>query len=160
MKTLLFAAVALVSVTLGLAACGEAAEAPDAEEEAGIPGMTVTNGRMVLAPVEGNPAAVYFDLAYDGDRSFAVRRADVEGAESAMLHEYGEYDFKVQMMEALPIVLNKGDEVAFEPGGRHVMAMNPSPDLKPGGTTEVTLTVSGGDTHSFPVEIRAAGEER
>ena len=160
MKSSFFAAVAMVSGTLALAACGGQADAPEAEAEAGIPGLTITNGRMVLAPVEGNPAAVYFDLAYDGDKNVALRGADVEGSASAMMHEYGEYDFKVQMMEMTPIVLQKGDEVAFEPGGRHVMAMEPSSDLKPGGTTEVTLTIAGGKTHSFPVEIRAAGDER
>ena len=40
------------------------------------------------------------------------------------------------------------------------MAMNVSPDLEPGDTTEVTLTVSGGDKFSFPAEVRAAGEDR
>jgi hypothetical protein len=40
------------------------------------------------------------------------------------------------------------------------MAMDVSPDLKPGGTTEATVIVSGGGRQSFPVEIRAAGDER
>lgn len=160
MKNSIFAACALGVAALGLAACGETAEAPAAEEESGIPGMTVSNARLVLAPVAGNPAAVYFDLAYDGDKSLAIRKADVEGSDGTMIHEYGEFDFKVQMMEALPIVVNKGDTLEFKPGEKHVMAMKPSADLKPGGTTDVTLTVAGGKTMTFPAEIRAAGEER
>ena len=56
--------------------------------------------------------------------------------------------------------LKKGDKVEFKPGDLHVMAMGVSPDLQPGGTTEVTLTVSGGNKHTFDAEIRAAGEER
>ena len=83
----------------------------------------VENGRLVLAPVAGNPAAVYFDLTYDGERALTIRRADVAGAESAMLHDYGEYDGKVQMLEALPIGITKGDKIKFEPGNKHVMAV-------------------------------------
>jgi periplasmic copper chaperone A len=122
--------------------------------------MTVSNARMVLAPVEGNPAAVYFDLEYQGDRNVALNRGSVEGAESATFHDYGEYDAQMQMMDMLPLPLNKGDKVSFEPGGKHLMAMGVSPELQPGGTAQVTITVSGGKSETFAAEIRAAGDER
>lgn len=153
-------AAALAFGTLGLAACGETAEQPAAEAPEGVAGMTVTDARLVLPAVAGNPAAVYFELAYDGDRSFALSRVDVEGAESAEFHEYGEWSGKMQMMPMLPLPVKKGDKVSFAPGGKHVMAMKLSPEVKEGGTVEVTLTVSGGDKHSFPAEVRAAGSER
>jgi periplasmic copper chaperone A len=154
-----FMALALAGAALSLAACGETpAEAPGAE--AGIPGMKISNALMVLAPVAGNPAAVYFDLAYDGDRTVALNRGEVKGAKSATFHDYGEYDFKVQMMEMLPVPLKKGDTLEFKPGGKHLMAIDVDPSLKAGGTTEATIIVSGGKRHSFPVEIRAAGDER
>ena len=153
-------AVAVIGATLGLAACGESPEQPAAEQTAGIPGMKISNARMVLAPVPGNPAAVYFDLDYEGDRNVALNRAEVKGAKSAMFHDYGEYDSKVQMMEMLPVPLKKGTKLEFKPGAKHLMAMDVSPDLKPGGTTEATVIVSGGARQTFPVEIRAAGDER
>lgn len=152
-------ALALAGAALPLAGCGETpAEAPAAD--AGIAGMKITNARMVLPPVAGNPAAVYFDLEYQGDRNVALNRAAVKGTKSAMFHDYGEYDFKVQMMDMLPLPLKKGDRLKFEPGGKHIMAMEPDASLKPGGTTEATITVSGGKSQTFPVEIRAAGDER
>lgn len=145
---------------IALAACGET-EAPAPAAEAGtVPGMTISNARMVLAPVAGNPAAVYFDLSYEGEKGLTIRKAEVAEAGSAMMHDYGEYDFKVQMMEALPVAITKGTTVAFEPGGLHVMAMEPSPELKPGDRAKVTLTMSGGTTHTFEAVVRAAGEER
>nr|WP_237451828.1 copper chaperone PCu(A)C [Qipengyuania oceanensis] len=141
-----------------LTGCGDA-PAPQAEvDTTGIDGLAITDGKMVLNAVEGNPAAVYFQLAYEGDRGLAIRSASVEGAQSAMIHEYGDNQGKREMMEALPITLSKGTELAFEPGSRHVMAMGVSPDLKPGGTTDVTLTVSSGKSATFPVDIVAAGE--
>jgi copper(I)-binding protein len=154
------AAAALALAGIGLASCGGNAEKPAAEPVKGIPGMTVTNPRMVLAPVAGNPAAVYFDLAYDGDDNLALSRVSVKGAKSATFHDYGEWNGKTQMMDMLPLPIKKGDKVSFAPGGKHVMAMDVSPDLKPGGTTEVTITVSGGATQTFAAPIKAAGDER
>lgn len=151
---------AMLAASLGLAACGGEAEAPPEAIEGVIPGMSVENARMVLAPVSGNPAAVYFDLKYDGTRGLTIRKAEVAQTGSATLHDYGEYDFKVQMMEALPIAIQEGTEIAFEPGGLHVMAFEPSAELAPGDTVEVTLTVSGGDTHVFEAEVLAAGDPR
>jgi copper(I)-binding protein len=153
-------AAALIAASLTLSACGGGAEEAAVEEVDGIPGLEISDARLVLNAVEGNPAAAYFELSYEGERPLSIRAADVAGAQSALLHVYGEYDFKVQMMEALPIPLTKGTKVSFKPGDLHVMAMDVSPDLKPGGTTEVTLIVSGGDKHSFDAEIRGAGEER
>lgn len=160
MKSSILAAAALSVAALGLVSCGDNASEQPAETPEGVPGLTVTNARLVLPPVEGNPAAVYFDLAYEGDRNLALTRAHVQGAESATLHEYGEWNKQVQMQEMLPLVLRKGDKVVFEPGAKHVMAMGVSPALQPGGTTEVTLTVSGGDKTTFDAEIRGPGEER
>lgn len=158
MKRIL-AVAALGFAAIGLSACGESAEQV-AEAPDGVPGMSVENARMVLNAVEGNPAAIYFDLKYEGDRALSLSRAMVEGAESAVMHDYGEYDFKVQMMEALPIPLTKGSEVVFEPGAKHVMAMGVSPEITPGDSVEVTLFVSGGDKYSFDAEVLAAGDER
>lgn len=151
---------ALAGAALTLGGCGETPADPAAEAAAGIPGMKITNARMVLPPVAGNPAAVYFDLAYDGDQNVALSRGEVKGAKSAMFHDYGEFDFKVQMMDMLPLPLKKGDKVEFKPGGKHLMAMEPDASLKPGGTTEAAVIVSGGKKQTFPVEIRAAGDER
>ena len=145
---------------LSVSACSGEAEVVEAPVEGVVEGMAVENPRLVLAPVSGNPAAVYFDLAYDGERALSLYDAEVEGAGDTTLHQFGEYDFKVQMMEALPIALTKGTKVEFKPGDYHVMATEVSPDLEAGGTAEVTLKLSGEGTHKFDAEIRAAGDER
>lgn len=145
--------------TLGLAACGIEAEQVE-QAPGGVSGLSVENVKMVLNPVSGNPAAVYFDLSYEGDKTIQVRRVDVAGAESAVLHNYMDYNFEVQMMEMGPFVIRDGETLEFKPGDQHVMAMNVSPELKPGDDTEVTMTIAGGEKFSFPAEVRAAGEDR
>lgn len=160
MKTA-FATSALLAATLGLAACSEEAEAPaETASEGTIPGIEITDARLVLAPVEGNPAAVYFNLAYEGEKGIAIRDAEVEGAGDADVHDVMEYEGRMQMNTANPIPLTKGTEVAFEPGGKHIMVFEPSDALAPGSVAKVTLTVAGGATHEFEAEVREAGEER
>lgn len=161
MKKPLFAAVALTLSSIALAACSDGSDtAETTEAPEGIAGLEIGNARMMLPPVEGNPAAIYFDLAYEGDKNIAIRSVDVAGAGSAQLHDMMEYNFEMTMGEMPPLMMRPGDTVSFEPGGKHVMAFELSPELAAGGTTEVTLTVAGGDKHSFPVAIQAAGEER
>ena len=151
-----FAALAL---SLALAACSQSDEAAKQADE-NPTGLVVSNARLLMPPVAGNPAAVYFDLKNAGERAVAVRRADVEGAKSAAMHDMMEYNREMTMADMGPLTVRQGETVKFEPGGKHVMAFDLSPELKPGGTTEMTLTIAGGDKVSVPVSIDAAGAER
>ncbi|WP_379546804.1 copper chaperone PCu(A)C [Qipengyuania sp. DSG2-2] len=147
----------------GLTACGETAEAP-AGEAAGaveaVPGLTIENARLVLNAVAGNPAAIYLDMSYDGERATTVRAASVEGAEKTELHETSEWERKMVMGEMGPLLLNPGDSVTFEPGGKHIMVFGLPDTVEPGQDVDVTLTVVGGDKTSFTAEVVAAGADR
>ncbi|MGB3712370.1 MAG: copper chaperone PCu(A)C [Erythrobacter sp.] len=149
-----------IGASLALSACGEEAAAPEPAAEGVVPGIEVSNARLVLPPVEGNPAAVYFDLAYTGDRGISISGADVEGAGDTEVHDMMEYDFEMTMAQANDIALTNGTEVTFEPGGLHVMAFDLPQGLEAGDDVEVTLRISGGSRHRFDAEVRAAGEER
>ena len=76
------AAAGLLASSLVLSACGSEPEPVAETAPEGVPGLTIENARLVLPPVEGNPAAVYFDLSYEGDRGLSLRRADVAGSEA------------------------------------------------------------------------------
>ena len=71
-----------------------------------------------------------------------------------------EYNREMTMAAMGPLTVPKGETIKFEPGGKHVMAFELSPELKPGATTEMTLTIAGGDKASFPVRVEAANAER
>ena len=155
------AALALGAAALLPAACGGGAEEQAATANPDAPeGISVSNARMMLPPVSGNPAAIYFDLANASERAMTIRGASVQGAGSAMLHTSAEYNFETVMQEVFQQPVPAGEAISFEPGGLHVMANDLADTLSPGGQTEVTLTFAGGDKISFPAEIRAAGEER
>jgi hypothetical protein len=159
MKTL-FIAAALAAGTLTLTACSDGADTAVPDADANPTGLTVSNARLMLPPVAGNPAAIYFDLKNEGTRAIAVRRADVTDAKSASMHDMMEYNRAMTMADMGPMTVKQGETVKFAPGGKHVMVFDLSPDLKAGDTTEMTLTVAGGDKVSFAVPIQAAGAER
>ncbi len=144
-----------------LAACSQAGDAPEETgTQATAPGLTVTNARVVLAPVAGNPAAVYFDLSYAGVPGVSLTEVEVEGAGMTMIHDYAESAGQMRMTMADSVPLAEGTPVTFAPGGLHVMAMDPAADLKPGGTAKVTLILSNGSKVTVDAPVRAAGEER
>ena len=159
MKTL-FAAAALAATAVSLAACSDGAGSGTAAKDANPTGLTVSNARMMLPPVAGNPAAIYFDLKNDGKRAVAVRRADVADAKSASMHDMMDYNHEMTMADMGPLTVPAGETIKFAPGGKHVMVFDLSPEIEAGGTTEMTLTVAGGDKVSFPVPVQAAGSER
>ena len=158
MKTV-FAAAALALVGVSLAACSGSDDAAETVE-ANPTGLVLQNARLILPAVSGNPAVIYFDLKNEGQRAVAVRAADVADAKTAQLHDTMEYGGKMVMNEMGPTTVNAGETLKFEPGGKHVMVFDLAPELAAGGSTELTLTIAGGDKVSFPVPIEAADAER
>ncbi|PLK22867.1 hypothetical protein C0V72_12700 [Porphyrobacter sp. TH134] len=152
-------AIALGAGVAGLAACSDAGDTPASAVE-GAAGLTVSNARVVLAPVAGNPAAVYFDLSYSGAAPVTLSSVTVEGAGMTMIHDYAESAGKMQMTMADNVPLAADAPVTFAPGGLHVMAMEPTAALAAGGTAKVTLTLSDGTSTTVDAPVRAAGEER
>jgi copper(I)-binding protein len=160
MKSAILASAALALGSFGLAACGEEATAEAEPSDTAPEGISVTDGRLILPAVGGNPGAVYFTVHNDGERDSFIRAASVEGARSAVLHQTSAMNGEPSMDEIFQTPVPGGSELKFEPGGLHVMAGGLAETLAAGGNTEVTLTFIGGKTATFPVEIRAAGDER
>ena len=159
MKITRFAPLALGLATVALAGCSGGAEettAPAVDEVA----LEVSDARLMLPAVEGRPGAIYFEVANTGERNYAIRRADVEGAGSAELHGSMEMDGQMMMDSVGQVLVESGGTQSFQPGGFHVMVFDLDPSVQAGTSTDMTLTVVGGKKKTFPVEVRAAGDER
>ena len=155
MKRSVWSAAALALAAVGPTACSEAPE--QAAAGPAVPeGIAVTNARLMLPAVKGNPGAVYFDISNTGTENRMIRAASVAGAGSAMMHT----TTTDSMQETLQVMVPTGETVKFEPGGTHVMAMDLADTVAAGGKADVTLTFVGGTTATFPAEVRAAGDER
>jgi copper(I)-binding protein len=159
MRTGIWMASALALAGLGLASCGEKPEQAETAPET-PDGISVTDARLMLPAVKGNPGAIYFDIKNDSDKSMMIRTVSVAGAGSAMLHQMGTWNNQPSMDEIVQIAVPPGGGLKFEPGALHVMASDLADTVTAGSTAEVTLTFVGGDKISFPAEVRAAGDER
>ncbi len=161
MKSLPFATAAVLML-VALYACSPTADAPptDAETVAAAGAITVSNARLVLPPVSGNPAAVYFDLSYTGAAGVTLDSVSVEGAGMTMMHDYAESAGKTQMVMTDAVPLSASAPVSFAPGGLHVMVMEPSDALTPGSMAKITFTLSDGTTAVVDAPVRGPEEER
>jgi len=156
----LAAIAAPLALVLTLAACqqktGDAgnpepttsAAAPDAK-----PGSSLSEGRLVLPAVGGNPGAAYFTLTNAGKAPVSIAAIAVTGAARAEMHQTSGGAMRaVSKADVAP-----GASLKFEPGSSHVMLFDLDPKLAAGGTTELTVTFADGDKISAPLTIEAAG---
>lgn len=125
-----------------------ASAAPDAK-----PGAALSDARLVLPAVNGNPAAAYFTVANAGKKVISIAAVAVQGAGKADMHQtMGGTMSPVDQADVQP-----NSSLKFEPGGFHVMVFDLDPKLAAGGTTELTVTFADGDKASAPMKIEAPG---
>lgn len=148
-----------VAMALSLAAC-QKTEAPAPEETQAAsngpdakPGISGSDGHLVLPVVAGRPGAVYFTVRNDGPGKATLVGVHLAGAGQVQMHKTeGGAMAAIDKLDIAP-----GASAEFEPGGLHVMAFDLDKTLKAGGTTELTLTFAGGDKLSMPVRIDSMG---
>ncbi len=141
---------------LALAACGgtkdEEKAAPTAAPEA-KPGISVSEGKMILPAVSGNPGGVYFTLENGGEAKVSVASISIDGVGKTEIHE----TIGGQMKPVERLDVEGKTTVKLERGGLHVMAFNLDNKLQAGGTTEMTVTFSDGDKVSAPLKLESMG---
>lgn len=144
---------ALLLAALALAGCQQNKEsetkvAPDAK-----PGLAVTEGRLVLPVVKGNPGAAYFTVTNTGTAPATLAAVHVDGAGKAEMHETA--GGSMQPLKDVPVPA--GGRVAFVQGAKHVMLFDLDDGLVAVGSTEMTLTFTGGDKVSAPLKVEKMG---
>jgi periplasmic copper chaperone A len=137
---------------LALAACNQSPATPDGGEP--IAGeLSVTDGKLILPAVSGNPGAAYFTVTNGTTQPASLAAASVEGAAKAEMHESS----GDSMAPLTSVTLGPGATATFERGGKHVMVFGVSKSLKPGDTAEIKLTFAGGKTAAGPLHVEAVG---
>jgi periplasmic copper chaperone A len=154
----------LSAMALMLGGCGQNAENPatSASEPANTspenaPGVTVADAIVRLPAVAGAPGVAYFAVALGSGPARKVSGVYVEGAERAEMHETVTENGVSSMQPVKDVALEKGKTITFSPGGLHIMLFGVADTLKPGGTTEITITLDNGDKVSAPARIESIG---
>ena len=120
--------------------------------------VTVGNAWLRLLPAN-LPAAGYFDLHNGGDKSVSLTGAYSPACGMLMLHKSETVGGTMRMEDVASIEAAPRATLKFAPGGYHLMCMDPSPALKPGAHTAVTLIFSDGAKVTSDFVVRnAAGK--
>lgn len=128
---------------------GQADAASTAAEESPI-----SDARLILPAVKGNPAAAYFAVKNDTSGTMAIASIAIDGIGKTEVHQtIGTEMTPVDRVEIAP-----GTKIVFEPGQLHVMAFDVANTLKAGGTTQMTVTFAAGGKATSAMKIEAAGE--
>lgn len=110
-----------------------------------------------LPAVSGRPGAAYFTLKGGSEADKLVGIASPAAAR-AELHETMQHAGVSKMQPTREVVLDVGKDVAFAPGGKHVMLFGLSPSLKPGDRIPLVLTLASGKKLEAQAQLVGAGD--
>ena len=147
----------ILALAVSLAACKGADKAPgnaaSSSAAASEGEVALSDGRLVLPAVKGNPAAAYFTLDNPGTTTVTVKAVAIDGSKAAEIHQTQDGSMaKVDSLEAQPHTTIK-----LEPGGLHAMVFGPSGKWKPGMTTMLVATLADGKTLTTKLKVEAPG---
>lgn len=135
------------SLILAAAGCSSPASAPVADD-----------AYVRLAAVPGRPAAGYFALR-GGAKDMTLVRVQALGVSRAEMHGSRMTANGMVTMESLATVpVPARTEVAFAPGGRHVMLFDVPQSVTAGARLPLTLRFADGAATQVEAQVIAAGD--
>jgi periplasmic copper chaperone A len=117
-----------------------------------VPGGITISGAWARPGFSGANSAVYLVIENSGDQDDVLLSAEASVAQLVELHESQmDQSGMMSMQEQERIDVRAKDQVAFQPGGLHVMLINLNGDLNPGDRFNLTLNFQ--ETGQVPVDV-------
>ena len=123
---------------------------------AGPPPGVAVHGPWMRSVIPSRPAAGYFTLTNDSASALSLVGASSPGCGVLMLHKSMNMGGQEMMAMVKSIPLPPHGKVVFAPGGYHLMCMQPTAAVKPGGGVPVTLRFANGETITTTFPVRNA----
>jgi copper(I)-binding protein len=115
--------------------------------------IEVSNGWVRLLPA-GVPAAGYFELRNKSKVPIRLVGASSLAFGTVMLHRSVEENGRSTMLHLDEIDVPAQGRITFKPGDYHLMLMQPTRALEPGGRIPVTLQLATGEKVTTQFELR------
>lgn len=148
----LMAAALLVS----LAAC-EGQPAKDATPSAQASAtLSVSDAKVRLGASPDRPSAGYFTIR-GGSEATALTAVTTADAQRVELHESMKQDGMMAMGPIANVPVPASGEVAFRPGGKHVMLFGIGEDARRAGKVRLTLAFANGQSLSVDAPLETQG---
>ncbi len=101
-----------------------------------------------------SPAGGYFTITNVGAKPVVIIGASSPECRSVMLHQSHSENGTAHMDPVSQVVVPARGEVKFQPGGYHLMCMNPSAAMKPGAQVPVTIRFEDKREITKPFTVR------
>ena len=118
-------------------------------------GLTISDAWIRAMPA-GIPAGGYFTLHNSGGKTVILTGANSPACGMLMLHQSENMGGMMKMDDIASVEVPAGGTVRFSPGGYHLMCMNPTSAIKPGGKVPVVLEFSDGVKFPAEFSVRSA----
>ena len=116
--------------------------------------VTVQDGWVRAAPPGARVMAGYFRLTNPGDEARTLVGASSPRFDAVEIHTTRMVDGKALMRREDKVTVDPGATVDFEPGGRHLMLMQPESTPAPGDTVEVELSFEDGSSLTVTLPVK------
>ena len=130
-----------------------AATPPVAERPARAPTIRVTDAWIRWLPA-GVPAGGYATLTNTGEKPVTLLTASSAEFAEVSIHRSIERGNNMEMMPVERITIDPHSTLDFAATGYHLMLMEPSTSLKPGGRVPITLRFADGSRLTVQFEVR------
>jgi copper(I)-binding protein len=123
--------------------------------------LGVTDAWIRVGPPGASMVAGYATLKNEGDAPVSVLTVQSDTFRDASIHETVMTNDVARMRELHRLNLEPGESVKLEPGGKHLMLMQPRHDIAVGQHVEVTFLLRDGqrvDTQFEVVGAAASGD--
>ena len=119
-------------------------------------GSVTVNGGWFRALPANLPSGGYFTLHNGGAQTVTLTGAESPACGMLMLHKTENKGGTGMMMDMPTIAVPAGNDLAFSPGGYHLMCTGPKAAMKPGATVPVTLDFANGSKVSANFAVKNA----
>lgn len=116
--------------------------------------VTVEGAWVRLPPPVADTAAAYLTLKNSGDADVTVTGVTTAVAESPDFHAMKMENGTMSMQKMDPVVIPAHGELAFTPGGNHLMLTGLKKTLEAGQHVMLTIKTSDGDSIMVHAEVR------
>jgi len=123
--------------------------APGSAESLQITEAWIKNLPMVVPMRAG-----YMNITNNGSSKIAIESLASESFEKIEIHQSIEIDGMMSMQPIHGLAVLPGESIQLEPGGYHLMMMNPLQDLKLGDKIIVTLRYDNQTTQTIIMVVR------
>lgn len=116
----------------------------------------VVTDAWIRALPAGLPAGGYFTLRNPTVKTLTLRGASSAACGMLMLHKSDTMSGMSSMSDVAGIDVPPGSTIKFAPGGYHLMCMDPTSAIKPGGKVAVVLEFADGSRTQAEFAVRGA----